>query len=48
MKPVFLDRTPAVLDSLVGQAVEVMRRNPKVADARNEWGKYVDDTSSGV
>lgn len=29
---------PAVLDSLVGQAIEVMRRNPKVADARNEWG----------
>ncbi|MEG0891684.1 MAG: efflux RND transporter permease subunit [Bacteroidales bacterium] len=28
----------AVLDSLVGQAIEIMRRNPKVADARNEWG----------
>lgn len=34
----FLGPDPAVLDSLVGQAVEVMRRNPKVADARNEWG----------
>lgn len=34
----FLDPDPAVLDSLVGQAIEIMRRNPKVADARNEWG----------
>ena len=34
----FLGPDPAVLDSLVGQAIEVMRRNPKVADARNEWG----------
>lgn len=29
---------PAVLDSLVNQAIQIMRRNPKVADARNEWG----------
>ena len=36
----FLGPDPAVLDSLVGQAIEIMRRNPKVADARNEWGKY--------
>ena len=34
----FLGPDPAVLDSLVGEAVAVMRRNPKVADARNEWG----------
>nr|WP_302830191.1 efflux RND transporter permease subunit [uncultured Bacteroides sp.] len=34
----FLGPDPAVLDSLVGQAIEMMRRNPKVADARNEWG----------
>ena len=34
----FLGPDPAVLDSLVGQAIEIMRRNPKVADARNEWG----------
>lgn len=34
----FLGLDPAVLDSLVGQAIEIMRRNPKVADARNEWG----------
>lgn len=34
----FLGPDPAVLDSLVGCAIEVMRRNPKVADARNEWG----------
>lgn len=34
----FLGPDPAVLDSLVGTAIEIMRRNPKVADARNEWG----------
>lgn len=34
----FLGPDPAVLDSLVGQAIEIMRRNPTVADARNEWG----------
>lgn len=34
----FLGPDAAVLDSLVGQAIEIMRRNPKVADARNEWG----------
>lgn len=34
----FLGPDPAVLDSLVGQAIEIMHRNPKVADARNEWG----------
>lgn len=34
----FLGPDPAVLDSLVGETVAVMRRNPKVADARNEWG----------
>ena len=34
----FLGPDPAVLDSLAGMAIEVMRRNPKVADARNEWG----------
>ena len=34
----FLGPDPAVLDSLVGQAIEIIRRNPKVADARNEWG----------
>ena len=34
----FLGPDPRVLDSLVGEAVAVMRRNPKVADARNEWG----------
>lgn len=34
----FLGPDPAVLDSLVGVAVDIMRRNPKVADARNEWG----------
>jgi len=34
----FLGPDPAVLNSLVGQAIEIMRHNPKVADARNEWG----------
>ncbi|WP_276806658.1 efflux RND transporter permease subunit [Bacteroides stercorirosoris] len=34
----FLGPDPAVLDSLAGVAIEVMRQNPKVADARNEWG----------
>lgn len=34
----FLGPDPAVLDSLAGEAIEIMRRNPKVTDARNEWG----------
>lgn len=34
----FLGPDPAVLDSLVGEAIAVMRHNPKVVDARNEWG----------
>lgn len=34
----FLGPDPAVLDSLTGVAIEIMRRNPKVADTRNEWG----------
>ena len=34
----FLGPDPAVLDSLVEQAIGIMRSNPKVADARNEWG----------
>lgn len=34
----FLGPDPVVLDSLVGEAVAIMRCNPKVADARNEWG----------
>lgn len=34
----FLGPDPAVLDSLAGEAITIMRRNPKVADARNEWG----------
>lgn len=34
----FLGPDAAVLDSLTGVAIEIMRRNPKVADARNEWG----------
>lgn len=34
----FLGPDAAVLDSLTNIAIEIMRRNPKVADARNEWG----------
>lgn len=34
----FLGPDPAVLDSLTQTAIEIMRQNPKVADARNEWG----------
>lgn len=34
----FLGPDEAVLDSLVNVAIDIMRRNPKVADARNEWG----------
>lgn len=34
----FLGPDQKVLDSLVGTAIEIMRRNPKVIDARNEWG----------
>ncbi|MGM9709776.1 MAG: efflux RND transporter permease subunit [Prevotella sp.] len=34
----FLGPDAAVLDSLVGVACDIMRRNPKAADVRNEWG----------
>lgn len=34
----FLGPDAAVLDSLTGLALEVMRNNPKVDHARNEWG----------
>lgn len=34
----FLGPDPAVLDSLTGVAIEIMRRNPKVDHARSEWG----------
>lgn len=34
----FLGPDAAVLDSLAGVAAEIMRRNPKTADVRNEWG----------
>ncbi|MGN1211000.1 MAG: efflux RND transporter permease subunit [Candidatus Cryptobacteroides sp.] len=34
----FLGPDEAVLDSLVNVALDIMHRNPKVADARNEWG----------
>lgn len=34
----FLGPDVAVLDSLTGEAIEIMRKNPKVVDARCEWG----------
>lgn len=37
----FLGPDAAVLDSLTREAIEIMRRNPKVTDARNEWGNMV-------
>ncbi len=37
----FLGPDPDVLDSLTNVALDIMRKNPKVADARNEWGNRV-------
>lgn len=34
----FLGPDAEVLDSLAGIAIDIMRKNPKVVDARNEWG----------
>ena len=34
----FCGDDPAVLDSLTSVAIDIMRRNPKVLNARNEWG----------
>lgn len=34
----FCGKDPAVLDSLVNTAIGIMRKNPHVANARNEWG----------
>lgn len=34
----FCGDDPAVLDSLANIALEIMRRNPKTANVRNEWG----------
>lgn len=34
----FYGSDPAVLDSLTNIALEIMRKNPYVANARNEWG----------
>lgn len=34
----FLGPDQGVLDSLTQVAIEIMRKNPKTADARNEWG----------
>lgn len=34
----FCGKDPAVLDSLTNEALTIMRRNPKVMNARNEWG----------
>ena len=34
----FCGKDPAVLDSLTNVAIGIMRKNPKVLNARNEWG----------
>lgn len=34
----FLGNDERVLDSLVGVAMQIMKRNPKAANPRNEWG----------
>lgn len=34
----FCGENPEVLDSLTQLAIEIMRKNPKVMNARNEWG----------
>lgn len=34
----FSGNDPRILDSLTNVAIEIMRRNPKVMNARNEWG----------
>lgn len=34
----FCGDDPEVLDSLTNMALEIMRKNPKVLNARNEWG----------
>ena len=34
----FCGDDPCVLDSLTSMAIDIMRRNPKVMNARNEWG----------
>ena len=34
----FCGDDPRVLDSLTSMAIDIMRRNPKVMNARNEWG----------
>lgn len=34
----FCGDDPQVLDSLTNLALDIMRKNPKVKDARNEWG----------
>lgn len=34
----FCGDNPRVLDSLTSIAIDIMRRNPKVMNARNEWG----------
>ena len=34
----FCGDDPRVLDSLTSMAIDIMRRNPKVMNAHNEWG----------
>ena len=44
----FLGPDPAVLDSLVGQAIEIMRQNPKGFGCPERMGEYVDGYPSGI
>lgn len=44
----FLGPDPAVLDSLVGQAIEIMRQNPKVSDAQGTNGGICRWLPSGI
>lgn len=43
----FCGDDPAVLDSLTGIALEIMKKNPKVANARNEWGNMAMTVEAG-
>lgn len=43
----FCGDDPAVLDSLTSIAIDIMKKNPKVLNARNEWGNMAMNISAG-
>ena len=43
----FCGDNPAVLDSLTNIAIDIMRKNPKVLNARNEWGNMAMTIETG-